>query len=66
MAKTSKKSEYRYMLAKTIKVTCVQHLLEYLREKIKCSILMHDNESAINIIINLIHHGQTKHIEFDK
>ena len=45
----------------------VERLLEELKVKHNKSIhLFYDNQAAINIAKNLVHHDTTKHVEIDK
>ncbi|XP_049932797.1 uncharacterized mitochondrial protein AtMg00810-like [Nymphaea colorata] len=66
VARSSTEAEYRCMAAGTAEVTWVRHLLEDIGENIKTSMLMCDNQSAINIAFNPVQHGRTKHIEIDQ
>ncbi|CAN6482955.1 unnamed protein product [Victoria cruziana] len=66
VARSSAEAEYRAMAAGVADVTWVRHLLEELDEPISSSILLCDNQSAINIARNLILHCRTKHIEIDQ
>ena len=54
------------MAAGTAEATWVRHLLQDLGEVITSSLLLCDNQSAINISFNPIHHSRTKHIEIDQ
>ncbi|CAN6459301.1 unnamed protein product [Victoria cruziana] len=66
VARSSAEAEYRAMAAGVADVTWVRHLLEELNEPISSSILLCDNQSAINIAQNPILHCRTKHIEIDQ
>ena len=66
MARSSTEAEYRSMAAATAEATWTRHLLNELEEQISKSILLCDNQSAINISFNPIFHSKTKHIEIDQ
>ena len=66
VARSSTEAEYRAMAAGTADVTWVRHLLQELQEPISSSMLLCDNQSAINIAFNPILHCRTKHIEIDQ
>ncbi|CAN6456717.1 unnamed protein product [Victoria cruziana] len=66
IARSTAEAEYRAMDAGVADVTWVRHLLEELNEPISSYILFCDNQSAINIVRNLILHCRTKHIEIDQ
>lgn len=51
------------MTVGTVDVTWIRHLLEELNKLISSSMLLCDNQSAINIAFNPILHCHTKHIE---
>ena len=66
VSKSSSEAEYRSMSAAAGEVTWIVRLLEELGIKNLKPITLHcDNQSAIHIAKNPVHHERTKHIEID-
>lgn len=66
MSKSSSEAEYRAMSVAASEVTWMVRLLEELGVKLlKPVTLFCENQSAIHIARNPVHHERTKHIEID-
>lgn len=66
VSRSSSEAEYRAMSATAAEVTWMVRLLEELGVKDLKPITLHcDNQSAIHIAKNHVHHERTKHIEID-
>ena len=65
VSRSSIEAEYRSMTAATAEATWIRHLLTEMGEPIARSLLLCDNQSAINMSFNPIYHNRAKHIEIN-
>ena len=67
MARSSAKAEFKAMTLGLCELLWLWIILEDLKINVQGTIdLFCDNQSAINIAHNFMHHDRTKHIEIDR